>query len=266
MLGQLDGLGTLTSRPARRVGGVPTESGSVSAGSWEVRSRERIEPAPGRRTVHFSVVLVFAAIFGSSRSASVSLARRTGCGLRIMTGKSSGRWERPITFGWTGAPPTFVRGAGFGRNPERVQGGWNANRVRARRPRVIGWTLSSWLFDRSILETAKTLQQRHRFVGCWAGSVGRWDLGTRGWTVTFGWQAALGSSSSVGQRTRWIRFLEVDSPYWERCRGHEPREDVWKPSSPSRLGGEQTVDGMSILEGECKATRGINLARNGPGK
>lgn len=45
---QLDGLGTLTSCPVRRVVGAPTESGRASAGSWEVRHRQRIESAPGR--------------------------------------------------------------------------------------------------------------------------------------------------------------------------------------------------------------------------
>jgi hypothetical protein len=44
---------------------------------------------PGGGTVHFSVVLAAAAIFGSSRSASASLARRSGRDLRITFGDSS---------------------------------------------------------------------------------------------------------------------------------------------------------------------------------
>lgn len=75
-----------------------------------------------------------------------------------------------------------------------------------------------------------------------------------------------GGFVSVGMGIRWIWFREVNSPCWERCRGHEPREDVRDSTSPSRLEEERTHDGMSILEGGCKAMRGIIQARNGPGK
>lgn len=122
---QLDGLGTLTSCPVRRVVGAPTESGLVSAGSWEVRRRNRSNRRLGGWTVHFSVSLASAVIFGLSRGANVSLTRRAGCGLRTTFGESSWAAGRPNAFGRQGTLPTFVTGDGFGQNRRRVQRGWN---------------------------------------------------------------------------------------------------------------------------------------------
>jgi hypothetical protein len=96
------------------------------------------------------------------------------------------------------------------------------------------------------------------------------EAGSQGWeddTPPSGDRHARpGSFLSVGMRTRWTWFREVDSPCWERCRGHKPREDVRDSTSQCRLEGERTGDGMSILEGDSKTMRGINQARNGPGK
>jgi hypothetical protein len=147
----------------------------------------------GGRTVHFSVTLAFAALFGASRIVD-------GCPARILRVWSSDRawclrngWrERPLTFGWTGAPPTCARREGFGRTGERVQRGWIDHLGRGEQPRVIPHGLSRVsFFGRSAPEIdGRRFNNDDRFVGCWAGSVGCRDPGKRSRNAAFGWQAS----------------------------------------------------------------------------
>jgi hypothetical protein len=168
-----------------------------------------------------------------------------------------------------GPPPTSDGSKGFGRRCDRVQrgraghpGSGKASLCHLRR------TLSSGPFGRSAPWSGHDVPittTDSSAVGQGTSDVGR--LGAGGRSVVFGRQARSNSFAIVRRATKlvgpgsgkWI--LRAGSAEG----GQEPRGDVRNPTSPSRLEGERTGDGMSILEGGCKAMRGINQARNGPG-
>lgn len=224
---------------------------------------------PGGWTVHFSVSLASAAFFGASRSVRDCPARIIARGLRTVPGDlAKGGSDDRSPSGGREELPTFVRCGGLGRRSGRVQRGWDDHLVEGRcpessrtgSPRVRFFDLPPEIGHDAPITTTDSSA-----VGQGVSDAVNRDGRPRRHLRVAG-KLEPSSSSPVGLRARWIRFREVDSPGWERCRGQKPREDVRNPSGQGRPGGERTGDGMSILEGDCKATRGTNQARNGPGK
>lgn len=153
---------------------------------------QQVASAAGRRPAYSSVKLTSAAFFGASRSVNGCPARRIARGLRTVPGdlaKGGGSDRSPS--GGRETPPTFARREGFGRTAERAQRGrdepWSREAAPSRQPGRTRW---SELFRP--LEPGDRLRHSNnddRFVGCWAGSVGRRDPGEGGRDVAFGRQA-----------------------------------------------------------------------------
>jgi len=93
----------------------------------------------GGGTVHFSVVLAAAAIFGSSRSASASLARCSGSDLRITFGNSSEAVGTTAHLRVNGRLTHIRSGCWLRPGPERVQRGRD-NHLGWRRATQAIWT------------------------------------------------------------------------------------------------------------------------------
>lgn len=184
---QLDGLGTLTSRPVRRVVGVPTERESASAGSWEVRHRQQIKSAPGRMDRPLQCVVGLRRdlriVAGCERQADLTNRR----GLRITFGESGWSVGRTIAFGRWGNLPTFVRGDGFGLIRWRVQRGWNDHLGRGEQPHFI--TGGLYPGERPLDPGTRPWQSNNDTDPSAVGQGASWTGHRSGRNVTFGWRA-----------------------------------------------------------------------------